>query len=127
MFADLKVFQTAMAMANHASLRQRLTAQNLAHADTPGFRAKSLASFKDNYAKSARSGMIATRPAHFGRPLPGNRWSIEETAAPSDPNGNTVSVELEMVNAANIRSQHNRALAVYRSSMTILRASLGRF
>lgn len=127
MFSDLHVFQTAMAMANHASLRQKLTAQNLANADTPGFRAKKLTDFKDSFGNAARAGMIATRDSHLGQTEQNPLWVIEEASTPTDPNGNSVSVELEMVNAANIRSQHNRALAVYRSSMNILRTSLGRF
>lgn len=127
MFSDLNVFQTAMAMASHASQRQNLAAQNLAHADTPGYRARTLASFRDSYRSGDRQGMQATREGHLGFAPSERRWAIEEAESPSDPNGNSVSVELEMVNAANIRSQHNRALAIYRSSMTILRTSLGRF
>ena len=127
MFTDLNVFQTAMAMASHASHRQNVAAQNLANADTPGYRARTLADFKDSYRLGDHKGMRATREGHRGFAAAENSWVIEETDSPSDPNGNSVSVELEMVNAANIRSQHNRALAVYRSSMTLLRTSLGRF
>lgn len=126
MFSDLNVLQTAMAMANHASQRQKIAAQNLANADTPGFRAKSLADFKTSYGATAHTSMRATRGGHIGMSGAEPRWTVQESDAPSDPNGNSVSVELELVNAANIRSQHNRAMAIYRSSMNMLRTSLGR-
>ena len=42
------------------------------------------------------------------------------------PNGNTVSLEDEMVKAADVRHQHELALAVYSSALNILRTSLGR-
>ncbi len=43
-----------------------------------------------------------------------------------DPNGNSVSLETEMLNAVSAKRQHDRALAIYKSSLTVLRASLGR-
>jgi flagellar basal-body rod protein FlgB len=42
------------------------------------------------------------------------------------PNGNTVSLEQEMVKTANIRQDHEMALAIYRNTNDILRASLGK-
>ena len=42
------------------------------------------------------------------------------------PNGNSVSIEQEMVKAASARQDHEMALAIYRTTSDILRASLGR-
>jgi flagellar basal-body rod protein FlgB len=42
------------------------------------------------------------------------------------PNGNTVSLEAEMVRMAEIRQAHDMALAVQRSVSGITRAALGR-
>jgi flagellar basal-body rod protein FlgB len=42
------------------------------------------------------------------------------------PNGNSVSLETEMVKAADTQREHDLALAVYGKSLDILRASLGR-
>ena len=42
------------------------------------------------------------------------------------PNGNSVSLEAEMVKAVEVRQQHEMALAIYRSSSNVVRASLGR-
>ena len=42
------------------------------------------------------------------------------------PDGNSVSIETEMLRATDAKRQHDRSLAIYRSTMTILRASLVR-
>jgi flagellar basal-body rod protein FlgB len=42
------------------------------------------------------------------------------------PNGNSVSLETEMVKAVEVKRQHDQALAIYKSSMNVLRASIGR-
>jgi len=43
-----------------------------------------------------------------------------------EPNQNAVSIEEEMMLAVNAKRQHDRAMAIYKSSLNILRTSLGR-
>ena len=64
MFQNLDVFQTAMSMARHAGHMQAMSAQNIANADTPGYRARQLPSFKDSLAQQTR-GQKATRARHL--------------------------------------------------------------
>ncbi len=128
MFNNIEMMQTAQAMARHASDRQSLIARNVANADTPGYRARDLPSFADSINSSAPAvGLRATRAGHIGTPdtaveLAG---AIDNGAEPS-PNGNTVSVETEMVKAAELRQQHDMAMAIYAKARDILRTSLGR-
>jgi flagellar basal-body rod protein FlgB len=69
----------------------------------------------------------ATRAGHFGAsegyPAPAAR---EIASARQAPNGNSVSLETEIMDAATLRRDHDMALAVYRSAMTVLRAGIGR-
>jgi flagellar basal-body rod protein FlgB len=44
----------------------------------------------------------------------------------ASPNGNTVSLENEMLKSLGAKRQHDRALAIYKSSMTLLRATLSK-
>lgn len=125
MFTDLNVIKTAYAMAVHAGERQSIVAQNIANADTPGYTARDLKPFADTFkSQGTASGMTATRAGHIGYG-PGHSGH-EETriAGHIDPNGNGVSVELEMVKAVETKRQHDRAIAIYRSSMNILRTSI---
>ena len=71
--------------------------------------------------------MRATRPGHFDADRqPGMIRVIEDPNAIAEPNGNSVSVEMEMMKAVDAKRSHDRALAIYRSSLSILRTSLGR-
>ena len=125
MYSDLNVFRLAHAMAAHAGHRQSIVAQNVANADTPGYRAKDLQPFFEIAGSASSHPMRATHGRHLASPahLPAGREHISSDAT-ADPNGNSVSVELEMMKAVNIKQQHDRALAIYRSSMNILRATL---
>ena len=124
MFQNLDVFRTAMAMARHAGTQQAYSAQNIANADTPGYRAKDLPDFQST-VRDSLMGQRATRANHLNGSV-GREVTFEERRAALDPNGNTVSLEEEMVKSVGAQRQHDRALAIYKSSMTILRTSLGR-
>ena len=131
MFDRLEMFRLSGAMAEHAGQRQTVAAQNIAQADTPGYRARAVASFAETYGPGAPGtpdafAMRATRPGHLsGADAPGAARVIL-ASSPATPDGNTVSIETEMAQAARARGDHDRALGIYRSGLTILRASLGR-
>lgn len=126
MFEKLSVMQMAQSMAKHGATRQSVIAQNVANADTPGYRARDVASFAETYRPDDGGQMRTTRPGHM---LAGERggYSVKagEVYRPdaASPNGNNVSIEEEMFAAAEAKSEHERALAIYRSSMNILRTS----
>ncbi|WP_282120922.1 FlgB family protein [Ruegeria atlantica] len=127
MFYDLNVFKTAYAMATHAGQRQSVIARNMANADTPGYQPRDIEAFQKAFESSGREvAMTATRAGHLngvGGPKP---WAEIEATPSGDPNGNGVSVEEEMLKGVEVKRQHDRALAIYKSSMNILRSSVGR-
>ena len=124
MFQNLDVFRTAMAMARHAGLQQAYSAQNIANADTPGYRAKAVPEFTSTLRQSMM-GQRATRAEHLNGMI-GRQVDEVERDNVVDPNGNSVSLEEEMVYAVEAKRAHDRALAIYRSNLNILRTSLGR-
>lgn len=127
MYQSLDIFQTAGAMAQHAGQRQAIVARNIANADTPGYSAQQIAPFHDVYTASAAPPLRATRAGHIAPSAP-----VITSARTGDaggepaPNGNTVSIEGEMLASVNITREHSRALAIYQHGMTILRSALGR-
>lgn len=127
MHNSLDLFQTAGALARHAGARQAVVARNIANADTPGFEAQKIAAFKDVYRSADNSVMRATRNGHFTAQSSATVDSriMASNDAPS-PNGNTVSLEEEMLRSVEVSREHNRALTIYRHAMTVLRTSLGR-
>ena len=126
MYQSLTLFQTADALARHAGKAQAATAQNLANADTPEYRAVGMPDFKAALRDHSGFDLHATRSGHFQGQRPGAPADFITHDRTVDPNGNSVSIESEMVAAATAKGQHDRALAIYRSGLSILRASLGR-
>lgn len=128
MFKNLEVFRTAQSAAIHAGARQTVIAQNMAHADTPGYAAKDIAPFA-SFFTSENSGFAAraTRETHLNGATTSSPFEVSTRQnAVADPNGNSVSVETEMLHAVDVKRQHDRAVAIYRSALTVLRTALGR-
>lgn len=127
MFEKLNIFNMAQSLAKYSAARQSIIAENVANADTPGYRARDLASFSDTYGADASTPMRATRPGHF---LTSDSTTQEPQAqtvyrpGAQSPNGNSVSIEQEMFAAASAKQEHDQALAVYRSALSVLRASV---
>lgn len=127
MYQNLEIFQTAGAMARHAGSRQAVVAQNMANADTPNFRAMVMPSFKDTQEMGGNGAMKTSRANHFQGADGGTRnIRVAESMSEPAPNGNSVSIEDEMLQAVEVSREHSRALTIYRHGMTVLRATLGR-
>lgn len=126
-FQNLDLFRMSHSLAVHAGTRHSLVAQNIANADVLSYRAKDLAPFSETYKPQDRSGRIAeTRDGHIG-------WvdvSIGNAGLSAQvltaPKGETISLQDQMLRAVESKRQHDRALAIYRFGMNVLRASLGR-
>ncbi|SFH92190.1 FlgB family protein [Albimonas pacifica] len=135
MSEGLTILSLTEALADHAAGRQALIARNVAHADTPGYRAADLTPFSDSYAARAAlddAGAFrpaATRAGHLsgtGDAASGAEVRAAHLPAAASPNGNTVALEDQMVRAAEAKLQHEMALGVWRKSLDILRVALER-
>lgn len=126
MYGNLEIFRLAGAMAGHAAQRHAIVASNIANADTPGYRARQLAGFADTYGTAVSTPLRTTRSGHLAADpgIPAARAA----AAPAEPspNGNSVSLEQEMLASVDAAREHARALAIYRHAMSVIRTSLGR-
>lgn len=126
MFQTLEILQTSMSMARHAGRRQAVTAANLANADTPGYRARSIAPFSESYSAEPHGQIRRTRAEHLSLPRAGTEARVTFADGEASPNGNTVSLEQEMLTSVEIQREHNRALAIYKHTLDVLRISIGR-
>ena len=125
MFEKLELTRMAQALASHAGARMGVIARNVAHADTPGYKAQDLPAFAAVFANSG-SDLRVTRPGHVAAMSDQARAEPENAPGREAPNGNTVSLEGEMVKSVEARQSHEMALAVYRATSDVIRASLGR-
>lgn len=125
MFENLDVFKLSAAMARHAGHRQAVIAQNVANADTPGYVARDIPSFKSTYAgPEANTGQRATRTGHMHGMVPGQPAPIVKTPNEGSPNGNQVTLEVEILNAVEAKRQHDRAIAIYKSALNVMRSAI---
>lgn len=123
MFTDLKIMQTASALARHSVQRHGQLAENIANADTPGYKAKDLEPFSEAYARSERARMNAHASQFSAQSFHAKAISMEGVAS---PDGNTVSLEDQMTRSSAAARDHETALTVYGKTLSMLRATLGR-
>lgn len=127
MFERIDVMNMARAMTGHAAQRQTVVARNIANADTPGYLARDVTPFADSYQAMAPGPLRGTSPRHLTDPFGSSGIArILADEAEISPNGNSVSLETEMVKTAELRSEHEMSLGIYRSALDILRTSIGR-
>ncbi|WEF23993.1 FlgB family protein [Paracoccus sp. S3-43] len=126
MFEKIEMMRMARALGAHASQRHLVVARNIANADTPGFKAADTASFADSYRSADLAPMRVTDPRHLATPdwSPMTRRTVDETGL--SPNGNSVSLEEEMLKAAEVKRSHDLSLGIYSSALDLMRTSIGR-
>jgi len=108
---DLTI-QAIQSSLDGLAARQRIIAQNLANAETPGYIAKNV-----NFEDSLRSAMASGDPA---------QTSITEsnTSDPTLPNGNNVQVDAQTVALVDTGLRYQLATVSMNNEFNILRDSL---
>lgn len=125
MFEKLELTRIAQALAAQSGARMAVIAQNVANADTPGYKAKDIPVFAEVYEEAGLE-MRSTRPGHVSAPSGSAAPIPDVVRGHESPNGNSVSLEAEMVKSVEARQNHDMALAIYRATSDVIRASLGR-
>jgi flagellar basal-body rod protein FlgB len=125
MFEKLELTRMAQSLAAHSGARMAVIAENVANADTPGYKAKDMPAFAEVFSEAGED-MRATRAGHMTAASPAAMPMPDTVRGHEAPNGNSVSLEAEMVKSVEARQSHDMALAIYRATSDVIRASLGR-
>ena len=121
------VMKLAQDLARYSGARQSQIAKNIANSDTPGYRARDLVDFSETYQqKKTDTEMRLTRSGHMARDGAAGSIRTFEIGGEAAPNGNDVSLAEQMSLSTDARSKHNLALTVYKTSLDVLRTSIGR-
>ncbi|WP_193335342.1 flagellar basal body rod protein FlgB [Devosia beringensis] len=112
--------------------RQGLLAENVANAETPGFRGRDLKQF--NFAETSGAFSVAsvtttaTQPMHFAVGGQGDSAFGAQQMANFEitPEGNGVSLEDEMMKVTTNMMDYQAATGLYQKSIKILRTAMGR-
>lgn len=110
--------------------RQKLLAENVSNADTPGFQPKDLKApvFRpDGTASATTVAMERTDPGHMA--VGAERGGEDPTAArrfETTPSGNAVSLEDEMLKVSQNQADYQLVASLYQKSLQMLRTAAGK-
>ena len=129
MLDGIPVFAALKAKLGYDSQRERLIAQNVANADTPGYAPKDLPKFSFGGALQAAAGggiaPVRTNAMHMaGRAPRASGWKA--AAAPDSEarlDGNQVVLEDQMMKMTEARTDYEAALTLYSQSLNLLRTA----
>lgn len=104
--------------------RQRVLAQNVANADTPGFRPSDLRPFRETLA-GVQAGLRLTHARHLV-PAQDPRVKPERRTVERSMDGNGVALDREALRIADTETAHALAVALHRRYLGLFRTALGR-
>ena len=128
--SDLPIFSMLRTRMNWHQERQRLLAENVANADTPGYRPRDLSplDFGRQVQASGQLQLALTSPAHLaGTGAAGSGFAVERSGKYEvRPAGNAVNLEDEMIKVAANQMDHQAAISLYSRSMGLIKTALGK-
>ncbi|MSP43058.1 MAG: flagellar basal body rod protein FlgB [Alphaproteobacteria bacterium] len=112
------------------SERQKLLSENIANADTPGFRARDLkpVDFHKLLKSQSTSELALTHPMHIKGGTGAQNFKFkpqESDIFEVNPSGNTVSIEEQMVKLGETQMEYETATGIYRKQSQMLKIALG--
>jgi flagellar basal-body rod protein FlgB len=127
---EIPLFAMLKSRLGYLGERQRLIAQNVANADTPGYRPQDLRpfGFQAHMAAAATGGAgqpVRTDKAHLSgtvRRIAPHR-AVEGKDSEVTLDGNAVSLEEQMLKMAEARIDYDAAIGFYQKSMGLVRTA----
>ena len=134
MLEGIDLFRLTGSRMQYLAERQNVISRNIANADTPGYAARDLTAFNFDSALTRQAG-IATGPLAMARTAgshitpassgPGNARAVAQKGYGETLDGNQVSLEEQMVKAADNMSAFALASSAYAKSIAIMKLSIG--
>jgi len=121
---NIGLFALAERKLSWIDTRQKQLSQNIANADTPGYRPRDLEPFS-SVMNQFDITPARTSPLHlaaFSEHLPGTTRTVGETA----PDGNAVSLETEMTKVAQDDTSQQLVNNLWKSYMGMFMTALGK-
>jgi flagellar basal-body rod protein FlgB len=128
---DIPLFAMLRGRLGYLSDRQRLIAQNVANADTPGYAPHDLKPFSiaPNAPTLAPVAPTMTSAAHLAGTQPRPRSGYKPQKTPDSEttlDGNSVVLEEEMMKMSQARMDYDAAIGFYQKSLSLLRLAARR-
>jgi flagellar basal-body rod protein FlgB len=107
--------------------RQAVLAQNMANADTPGYRPRDVTAFATLLARGGGGVSLArTDGQHIAQRRDEPLARPDRSAVERAPNGNAVSLDREAMRVADTDTAHALAIGLHRRWLGMFRTALGR-
>jgi flagellar basal-body rod protein FlgB len=130
MLGDLPLISALKSRMQYHQSRQKTLAENVANADSPGYKPKDLRPFDMMLAKKASDGAaggpVRTQPGHLSGVAGGSLGSKRSSVFEATQSGNAVNLEDEMMRMAQNNSDFQLAASLYGKSLSYLRMALGK-
>lgn len=128
---SLSVFRALHARMRWLNERQEVLAQNVANADTPHYQSRDLKplDFQDMLRGQEPGLTLAvSQPGHFatGGFAGGRRAAVEEAKLESNPTGNAVVLEEEMLKVGQTAHDYQLMTSLYAKSLGMIKIALGK-
>lgn len=112
---------------SYLNQRQSVLAENVANADTPGFKARDVVPFTfGDTLKQVSVGISVTDPRHI---IPAsmagvNSKTIKSKTIETLPSGNSVDLEQEMMKVSQTSVDYQTVTSIYKSVLSLFRIAL---
>lgn len=111
--------------------RQEILAQNIANADTPGYRPRDLTDKSFGALLRARLPSLGVRLTQQGHIMPSRsagafRADVGEGSVATTPSGNAVILEEQMMKVSETEGAYRLATNLYRKHVAMIKAAIGR-
>lgn len=127
---DVSVMQGLKRRMNYLTERQGVLAQNVANADTPGYKPKDLkpVDFRGEVERaSLKLQPAATQPGHMKGTGKGQRFDVKDVADDTfetTPSGNGVILEEEMLKMNKTATDYQSTTMLYRKLTNLMRMAV---
>ena len=134
-FNNLPILSVMAKKLSWLSQRTEVLAQNVANADTPGFKARDLRQVTFGQLVAKERGLTATtraprvtNAAHMKGTIAVRQFREEKVADPGNASfdGNTVSTEQQLLKLGETQATHQMTLNLYRKHLSMMRTAIGR-
>jgi flagellar basal-body rod protein FlgB len=127
--SQIPLFQMLRGRLSYLSDRQKLIAENVANADTPGYKPHDLKPFSfqaqmQAQASGGASPMAVTQPGHMIPPAARSATVLKPVAVKDSEttlDGNSVVLEEEMLKMGQARMEYDAAISFYQKSLNLIR------
>jgi flagellar basal-body rod protein FlgB len=129
---NIALFKALGAKMDYLTMRQRVVSQNIANADTPGYKPKDLkpvdfGKVLNDVADTGSVSLISTNAGHMM--APGQTASGEARKAKTvyevAPAGNAVIMEEQIINSNQTSMDYNLMTSLYQKNVRMIKIALG--